>query len=177
MNSSSDQTKTDPAVPQTPSVTAAPVVISSPVIPAVSVFSSTTAPPVNPPKSPPPFALHSDKPLSKSPKFPLVVTALFIIVAAAGFGGSFFYYGVLGKGTKKTTASLPRVNPPPVAISTPVPPTNIFVTPSVSFRNLFSADVFASDNPFDETANPFTGVTGSSNPDTNAYQNPFDGQP
>lgn len=148
-------------------------------VPVLTDFNSTIAPPIKPPVSPPPFVLHGNTPPAKSHKFPLVVLGLFLIVAVTGFGGSFVYFGILHKENKIITANnLPVVSPalPSENSPTPLPPTNIFVTPSISFRNLFSADVYASDNPFDDSANPFTGVTTSNNPDTDAYQNPFEGQ-
>ncbi len=199
MNSTPNQTKTDPQAPsQTPLTTIEPQtsepaqnVTSSPStplenlssltstgIPIASVINTTTAPPVKPPISPFPVVLHSENNHSKSDKFPLVVAGLFLLVTVVGFGGSVVYFGFINKPSKKIATNLPIVSPPPVSVPSPTikPPENIFITPSVSFRNLFSSDVFASDNPFDETTNPFTGITENKTQDSDAYQNPFEGQ-
>lgn len=201
MNTNPDQTKTDPAAPsQTPSFTVDPLVIRTsqnvippipkpppenplpstlPAVPAALLINSTLAPPVKPPTTPPPFTLHSEKPSNKSLKFPIVVTGLFFIISVLGFGGSVIYFGFINKPSKKIATNLTTVSPPLVNIPSPTiqPPANIFITPSISFQNLFSTDVFASDNPFDETTNPFTGVTTDDIQDSDAYQNPFEGQP
>jgi hypothetical protein len=99
-------------------------------------------------------------------------------VTIFGFGGSVAYFGFINKPAKKIAINSTPVTPPQVSEPSPTvkPPENIFITPSISFRNLFSTDVFASDNPFDDTTNPFTGVTENKTQDTDAYQNPFEGQ-
>lgn len=200
MNTIPDQTKTDTVAPsQTPSVIISPLVNSPPqnvatpppatpsnnslpltaeTIPPVVDYYSTIAPPIKPPASPPPFILHSDISQNKSHKFPLIVAGLFLLVTVLGFGGSVAYFGFINKPPKKIAVNSAPVNPTPVDMPLPTiqPLSNIFVTPSVSFQNLFSSDVFASDNPFDETTNPFTGVTTDSAQDSDAYQNPFEGQ-
>lgn len=198
MNSFPEQTTTDPvSQSQTPSITVDPLtsgsaqnvtnptpaplvdsLFTSTVVPTASIYNSTTAPPVNPPVSPPPVSVHSENNPSKSNNFPLMVAGLFLLVTVIGFGGSVTYFGFINKPPKRLATNSSTVNPPPVSAPSPTikPPENIFITPSVSFRNLFSSDVFASDNPFDDSANPFTGVTESNAKDTDVYQNPFEEQ-
>lgn len=106
----------------------------------------------------------------KSKKIPVLVAVLFIIVVIAGFSGSFLIYMITRKPeVNKRTASLP---PQPVPTVTTQPASNAvnpFITPTISFRNLFSGVAQAYDNPFSDQ-NPFTGVSTDNQP----YQNPFE---